>query len=256
MIRIKDIIVNLTKNKIMSRKELYDNWVDRVCRFLEETGPALGPEGRCCGTFQSAPVLDKSPDVVFLGYNPNEEYGYVHVDRDRFYKGNPYFYASRDKWKIWHKLYGAMNYVKYLTPLDDGNFVFFNAVYFGSKDIAAFKKIHGAEEAIDRCLEFTDEVIHRIFQPKCVVCFSIKDCFDLLDNKFKFNWKETIVPEFDGPKAHHVSTKSVKHGLWRSNDGKGLIPVLGIPHPSQAISNDDWGAIATWLKAEMQSFGI
>lgn len=35
-----------------------------------------------------------------------------------------------------------------------------------------------------------------------------------------------------------------------------VFKVLGIPHPSQAISNDDWGAIATWLKDEMQSFRI
>ena len=41
----------------MTRKELYDNWVDRVCRFLEETGPGIGHGGKCCGTFQSAPVL-------------------------------------------------------------------------------------------------------------------------------------------------------------------------------------------------------
>ena len=70
----------------MTRKELYDNWVERVCHFLEETGPKLGKGGRCCSTFQSAPVLDKSPDVVFLGYNPHEDYGYVPVDRERFYK--------------------------------------------------------------------------------------------------------------------------------------------------------------------------
>ena len=254
-VNIKDIIEKLSKHKIMTRKELYGNWVDRVCRFLQETGPKLGDGGRCCATFQSAPVLDKSPDVVFLGYNPHEKDGYVPVDKDRFYKGNPDFYASRDtyKWRIWKKLYDAMNWVKYLTPLEDGNFVFFNAVYFGSEDIAAFKRIPGAEEAIDKCLDFTEEAIHNIFQPKCVVCFSLQDCFDLLDNKFKFNWKETIVPESI---IHHVSTKSVKRGLWKSHQEKGLIPVLGIPHPSQAISNDDWGAIATWLKEEMQSFGI
>ena len=101
---INDVIVKIVKHKTMTRKELYDNWVDRVCRFLQETGPKLGDGGRCCGTFQSAPVLDKSPDVVFLGYNPHEKYGYVPVDKDRFYKGNPDFYASRDKWRIWKKL--------------------------------------------------------------------------------------------------------------------------------------------------------
>lgn len=253
---IKDIIAKITKHKTMTRKELYDNWVERVCSFLEETGPKLGPGGRCCGTFQSAPVLDKSPEVVFLGYNPHENYGYVPVDRTRFYEGNPDFYTSRNKWKIWSKLYGALNYVKYLTPVTDGNYVFFNAVYFGSKDIAAFRSIPGAADAIDRCLDFTDEVIHEIFKPKCVVCFSVPDCFDRLDSKFHFAGVEKIIPEFDGEKTHYVSTKAVKRGLWCSQPKQDAIPVLGIPHPSQAISNDDWGAIATWLKEEMQSFRI
>ena len=256
VMNIKDFIIRTLKFNNMTRKELYDNWVGRVCSFLEEIGPKLGVGGRCCGTFQSAPVLDKNPDVVFLGYNPHEDHGYVPVNRTRFYEGNPAFYESRDKWPIWKKLYGALDYVKYLTPVTDGNFVFFNAVYFGSANIAQLAKIPGAADAIARCLDFTDEIIHKIFQPKCVVCFSVNDCFNRLDDRFHFNWVETIVPEFDGERAHYVSTKSVRRGLWVSRETGRPIPVLGIPHPSQAISNDDWGAIATWLKGEMQSFGI
>lgn len=240
----------------MTRKELYDNWVDRVCRFLEETGPTLGPGGRCCGTFQSAPVLDKSPEVVFLGYNPHEDYGYVPVDRTRFYEGNPEFYKSREKWPIWKNLYGALKYVGYLTPVTDGNFIFFNAAYFGSSDISKFKKIPGAAEATDMCLDFTEEVIHMIFKPKCIVCFSIPECFDRLDVKFHFDRVETVVPEFDGEKMHYVSTKKVKRGLWLSRNGQDGIPIFGIPHPSLPISYDDWGAIATWLKNETISLGV
>ena len=134
--------------------------------------------------------------------------------------------------------------------------MFFNAVYFGSKDIAAFRSIPGAADAIDRCLDFTDEVIHEIFKPKCVVCFSVPDCFDRLDDKFHFAGVEKVIPEFDGEKTHYVSTKAVKRGLWSSQTKQDSIPVLGIPHPSQAMSNDDWGAIATWLKKKMQSFRI
>lgn len=243
--------------KTMTRKELYDGWVSRVCAFLEETGPALGPGGRCCGTFQSAPVLDKSPDVVFLGYNPHEDYGYVPVDRDRFYNGNQEFYKSRDRWAIWKRLYGALDYVKYTKPVTDGNFVFFNAVYFGSQNMSQFLRIPGAGQAVERCLDFTEEVIHEIFQPKCVVCFSVRECFDRLDGRYHFNCVESLFSEFDGENTHHVSTKSVKRGLWMpSRGGHGAIPVFGIPHPSQAISYDDWGAIATFLKTEMQSLGI
>ena len=240
----------------MTKKELYDKWVDRVCSFMEKTGPTLGPGGRCCATFQSAPVLDKSPDVVFLGYNPHENYGYDGVNKTRFYEGNPYFYTSRNKWRIWKKLYGALDYVKYLTPVTDGNFVFFNAVYFGSENIAKFVKIPGAADAINSCLDFTEEVIHNIFQPKCIVCFSINACFNPLSDKFHFSDVKTVVPEFDVNNTHYVSTKAVKQGLWSSSDKQNTISVLGIPHPSQAISDNDWGAIATWLKSEMQSVNI
>jgi len=31
-------------------------------------------------------------------------------------------------------------------------------------------------------------------------------------------------------------------------------PVYGIPHPSACISNDDWGAIATYLASQFKSY--
>ena len=52
-----------------TKEKLYDRWVNEVCDFLKEVGPKLD---RCCSAMQSRPVLDKSPEVVFLGYNAHE----------------------------------------------------------------------------------------------------------------------------------------------------------------------------------------
>jgi len=127
----------------METNELYDVWVENVFGFLKETGPKLGNGGRCCSVFQSR--IEINPKVAFIGYNAHEDYGYVEIEKKRFYEGNTSFYADngkeRMKWRIWSRLYGAFNFVKYTKPMEDGNFVFFNAVYFGTSNIEAMKKI-------------------------------------------------------------------------------------------------------------------
>ena len=120
-------------SKIVNTKvyEKYANWVNRVTAFLAETGPKLGEKGTHCCTFQSKPVLEKQPDVVFLGYNPHEPGAFSQDDiiQKRFFEGNPAFYSpERKKWKVW-KLEGAFEWAEYPQPITDGNFVFFNAVY-------------------------------------------------------------------------------------------------------------------------------
>lgn len=231
-----------------TKKELYDRWVDEVCAFLEEVGPKLN---RCCSAMQSRPVLDKSPEVVFLGYHPHEDFGWIPekgADRERFYKGNPSFYADngkeRMKWPVWAKLYGAMEWANCARPMEDGNFVFMNAVYFGTAGVAALKSMQGSKNVIDRCLDFTEQAIQTIFQSKMVVCFSTNEVFDPLHAKFKFREVETLNP-LNTPK--HVCTKAVKRGWW------GNCKVIGIPHPSQAISYDDFGAMALFIKQELET---
>ena len=55
----------------MDKQELYEKWVDKVCQFIE----CVGPEINCTScAMQSKPVLDKSPQVVFLGYNAHEPF--------------------------------------------------------------------------------------------------------------------------------------------------------------------------------------
>ena len=251
-------------------KSQYDEWVNRVCAFLSEIGPTLGEKGTHCATFQSKPVLDKHPDVVFLGFNPDEAWEYYEEDSTpkRFYEGNEDFYKNRDNkriWRVW-KYEDSFKWANYTTPVEDGRFVFFNAIYFGTKRISDFLKIKGAPEAMDKCLEYTREVIQEIFKPKCVVCFSVRDCFDRLSQKFSFaqikliNTREETAPNILNEalyrtdnkkwKSIHTCSKPVKKGLWDS------IPVYGIPHPSSRISVDDMGAVALYLKSEMQKLGI
>ena len=82
-------------------KQQYDEWVSKVCAFLVEESTKLNVT---CGTFQSKPILDKQPDVVFLGYNPHETGPVLTLEkiRERFYEGNRYFYSDeRKKWPIW-----------------------------------------------------------------------------------------------------------------------------------------------------------
>ncbi|MDE7451613.1 MAG: hypothetical protein K2M66_05695, partial [Alistipes sp.] len=96
--------------------------------------------------------------------------------------------------------------------------------------------------AIDKCLDFTERAIQTIFQPKVVICFSIVEVFDPLNAKFKFREVETLNPL----NGQHICTKTVKCGWW------GNCKVIGIPHPSQAISYDDLGAIALFIKQELE----
>lgn len=228
----------------MNKEKDYKEWVDRVCSFMEEFGPKIN---RCTSVFQSKPILDKQPEVVFLGYNANENFPFEKVDRDRFYHGNSYFYKERDSWKVWNKLYGMFKWADYLTPMTDGNFVFMNAVYFGTNKINQFATIPESKEAISKCFDFTKELIQDIFKPKCIVCFSITSCFDRLNKKYGFNDTQTIVPLTVNNEA---ATIKIKKGMWEN------IPIYGIPHPSQAINYDNLGAIVLYLKKEMQSLNI
>lgn len=228
----------------MKKQELYDKWVDKVCQFMEEKGREIN---KCASVMQSRPVLDKQPLVVFLGYNAHEGWGFNGVDRERFYLGNKYFYDNRDdnpKWKVWNRPAGMFKYVEYLKPVTDGNFVFMNMIYFGSKEISGIQN----KSIKDQSIELTKEVIHDIFQPKCVVCFSIPEVFDALNGKYKFNHIESLYPV--NPKLSFTSTIPIKKGYWNN------IPVYGIPHPSGRVSNNDLGAICSYLKEEMQQLDI
>lgn len=252
-------------NCAIGKNEAYDDWVKRVCEFLVEIGPEINMS---CGTFQSRPILEKNPDVVFLGFNPNESLGFnvKSIWPCRFYKGNPDFYERGDKWKVWRKIMDAFSWAEFETPISDGHFVFFNAFYFGSKSISELKKISGMDTIIRKCFDFTEEVIMSIFKPKCIICFSITELFNELNKLYGFKNVEEIhtakqtdkyLLEFALSKEtsnwnHIYDCRYVlKKGVW---DG---IPIYGIPHPSaRSMTNDDFGAIALYLRSEMHKNNI
>ena len=233
-------------------REIYDKWVKDVCLFLKKTAPILGGNGgRCCSVMQSAPILDKHPDVVFLGYNAHEDWGFTGIDYTRFYLGNPAFYANngqaryKDPWRIWYKLYNAMKWAKCTTPMEEGNFVFMNAVYFGSSTIKQLENLPNSKNAIDKCIQFSNRLLTEVLQPKCIICFSVQNCFNPIDKQIKFSEVTSLYPQRTIGDKQLVSKHLVKRGYWNN------IKVLGIPHPSSAISNDDWGTIALFLKNEI-----
>lgn len=222
-----------------TKEVLYDRWVNEVCDFLKEVGPKLD---RCCSAMQSRPVLDKSPEVVFLGYNAHESDSF-YIDKHRFIDGNPSFYEGDGKnrmlWKIWAKPYHAMEHIGFTRPMEDGNYVFMNAVYFGSSSIKQLQKIPGSRDAIARCMQFTEEVIAKIFRPKTVVCFSVGSVFEPFVRQCGIRDVERIV-------VH--GKNGVKRGKW------GDITVIGIPHPAaRGLTNNDWDAFALFIKQELET---
>ena len=135
----------------------------------------------------------------------------------------------------------------YNIPMKDGNFIFMNAVYFGSKTIAQLKPTE--KECVNGCLALTNEVIHCIFKPECIVCFSVSKCFDMLASEFSFKQIQEFYPSRkDNPSL--VSKHRVKTGIWNG------IMTIGIPHPSGRVNNDDWDTIALFLKEQMSDIAF
>ena len=262
---ISIIIANSKKMENKTKKQMYDDWVSKVSSFLFEESSRLNIT---CGTFQSKPILDKQPDVVFLGYNPHEKGPVLPLEKiqERFYNGNQCFYSDERKtWPIWKPLWDSFEWAGYTKPVEDGNFIFFNAIYFGTNNINEFKKLPNSNEAIKKCIQFTGEVIQNIFKPKCIVCLSVPECFENLNRHFKFievkkidTLYETdaevldfaINKEFKGWKERYSCKSKIMKGIWNG------IPVYGVPHPSGRLSYADKGAIALYLRSEMQKLSI
>ena len=138
-----------------------------------------------------------------------------------------------------------MKWAKCTTPMEEGNFIFMNAVYFGSSTIKQLENLPKSKNAIDKCIQFTHRLLMEVLRPKCIICFSVQNCFNLLDKQIKFSEVTSLYPKRIAGDKQLVSKHLVKRGYWNN------IKVLGIPHPSSAISNDDWGTIALFLKNEI-----
>lgn len=252
-------------NNQNKKEQIYTEWVERVYDYLVKTGLAID---KCSSVMQSKPVLNKQPDVLFLEFCPTEDCNYVRVDKKRFFFGSPFFQTDRNEWRVWSKLYSAFENANYLAPLTDEHYMYMNAVYFGSDDIARLKEEIKSKnndltynDIVNQCLAFTKELIHQIIQPKCIVCFSVKDCYEPLKNHFNFIREERLVCQGDkivsqGEKdfSQGEKKKNEKHYIFKAE--WDTIPVFGITHPSAAISNADWEKITLILKKEMKNLDI
>lgn len=227
----------------MTQKQMYEQWVDKACEFINEVGPRIN----CCGSgaMQSAPVLDHHPEVVFLGHDAHEPYGWEEGKeeqiRRRFFEGNPAFYhiddsdKNRHGWKFWTLPRFIFNIIEKDNRLvKDGNFVLMNAFFFGAHKIDQLNCKMTNEDA-KRNAELTREVICDIFKPKAVVCFSVEDVFGAL-------------PDIKDKHVVDLGTRlKVMRGTWDNG-----ITVFGVPHFSGRISYADRDKIIGYLNTEIK----
>ena len=194
-----------------SIKAKYDDWVDRVCAFIETVGPVVNAAS---SAMQSPPVLDQSPEILFLGHDAHEPYGFNGADRNRFYQGNKTFKDAHKTWRYWSRPYQSFSRIGHSELLTPGKFMLMNLFYFGSDDISKSNADMG-RNVMQKCIDFTEELICDIIHPKVVVCFSISSVFNALRprltdiKQIKLNDKTTIM-----------------QGSWNG------ILVIGMTHPS------------------------
>lgn len=233
----------------MSKKELFDKWVDRVMAYAAEVGPKINCH---IAPMQSAPILDKQCDILFLGINPAEggwDYGDPEKEADyarkRFYEGN-----NPEGWhKRWDWVFNPENPNNSFTKagwgdaVRKGNYNFFNIIFFGSA--------HGGTdipfEEVKQCADFAAEAITDIFRPKCVICISISEVFDRLNATMHFDQAErmkSFVRE-DGKPMNYRVMRGEKDG----------IRFYGIPHFTGywRVTKADFNAIVAAIHKDMSN---
>lgn len=221
--------------------DLFDRWVDKVCDFIAKVEPKIN---KCSAGFQSPPLLNRRPEVVWLGFNPNEPYAFTGVDRKRFYSGNPYW-ETRMRWRMWRRLHQAFTRAGYAAPITDGRFVLTNAVYFGSKNIAEMERLPEWPAICGECLSLTAELIQEIYRPKAVVCFSLPKCFNQLSGRLQFQ---------DVVRFHPLSANGEPVCQWAAKGIWGDIRVYGIVHPSAPAFSRAYGdAFVRFLQSELEA---
>jgi hypothetical protein len=148
-----------------------------------------------------------------------------------FAKGNPCFHTL-EKWPIWQNLIKSFSDPQMNILLS--NSMYMNMVYFNSKNIQdLLNKKHG-REVINKCREFSVELITKVIKPKQILCLGTQDCFDQLKlNNKEVVWKKRI-------------RLLVKGELFN-------IPVYGIPHPSGKVRvlDEDRKQIGELLKINL-----
>ncbi|MBR5331715.1 MAG: hypothetical protein IKV32_00240 [Muribaculaceae bacterium] len=196
--------------------EKYNQWVDKVCEFIEEVGPCINGSS---SAMQSPPVLNGKCRILFLGHDAHEQ-GFYGADRARFYEGNKTFKDAHRTWRYWTRPYNSFHRIGKGEILDSGNYMLMNLFYFGNDDINRSNARMGVK-VMQRCIEFSEELICHIIQPKVVVCFSIGSVFNPLRSRMS-NIRRVVLSD----------NVSIMQSLWNG------IPIIGMSHPSaRSISN-------------------
>ena len=203
-------------------KKRYEQWVNKVCQFIQEVGPQLNLNP---GAMQSniEKLGDNNPEIIFLGHDAHElgQYEFSPAVRERFFKGNPYW-NTRFEWKIWTNLYNAFKKNGNTQLMDDeSKFVFTNAVFFTGDGVDKVNDKAGVS-ILDECMKLTSELVFDILKPKVLVCFSVDDVFSPLNKAtgVKFNNVKIFKPN------------DIRHTLALA-EYEG-VEIIGMPHPSGA----------------------
>lgn len=194
----------------MTTKEKYDNWVDRICAFIEKVGPTVNGSS---SAMQSLPSLNGECKILFLGHDAHEG-KYEGVNRQRFYEGNGTFKNAHKTWRYWARPHQSFQRIGKSDILNSENFMLMNLFYFGSDNINKSNAGMGIE-VMRKCIEYTEELVCDIVRPKIVVCFSVGSVFNPLRSRFT-----------DTKHVELTDKISIIQGLWNG------IPVIGMKHPS------------------------
>lgn len=201
----------------MTTKEKYEAWVDRVCTWMEEVGPKVnGPSS----AIQSPPALDGHCKVLFLGHDAHEPYPFNGADRDRFFAGNSTFKDAHRKWTIWNRPSNSLRRIGHAEIIEPENFMLMNLFYFGADNIdESAEKMR--ENVMEKCIDFTEELVSDIIKPQAIVCFSEWSIFTHLRPRLTSIEKIQLADDI-----------KVSYGEWCD------IPVIGMRHPSgRGITN-------------------
>jgi hypothetical protein len=213
-------------------------WAEKAAGQCREIAVSSDPAirvNKCFYAFQSPPR--ESPDLLVVGLNPAEEYGYpenrsLQEDVERMKKENP-CWGDRENWKIWKetKSYFASDALKDLLE----NSVYMNEIYFNSASSDSLSAAKGSAHAIKVCRALTQEVVFDIIRPGKIVYLGVSDFYYRIENA-----------------DYRVLLAGAKNNLLVKKLCRG-IPVYGIPHPSGAwgISHEDRAAISRLLEEEL-----
>jgi len=199
--------------------------IEKITPIAEEINLAYYP-------LQSEAKMN--PELLIIGLNPGSQGEYKEqktkdkwefkdgkMTTERLLKGNP-FIDEKDEWKIFRGL-NRIPFIK--QAVDTNNYCFMNYVYFGTSD---FNKIKGHAKAVETCTALTKKFIE-IIKPKRIIVLGLEG----IESISKI--EKTL-----------LKGKS-KRLLVQGRDLFGK-QILGISHPSYAVSAAEYEAIDTNIK--------